>query len=103
AYATVAADGSYCEPLPVVSITTVDGQPATTTGPDGKPIEIAAPRCHQVVSPEVARAAVDATRCVTGDGAVTGGCGGWSTAPTVYPIVARPVAGKTGTTDNNRS
>jgi membrane peptidoglycan carboxypeptidase len=103
AYATVAADGSYCEPLPVLSITGPDGRPVTTTDAKAEPVEVAAPRCHQAVQPEVARAAVDAARCVTGYGAATGGCGGWSTAPQVYPLVKRPVAGKTGTTDNNRA
>jgi membrane peptidoglycan carboxypeptidase len=51
----------------------------------------------------VARAAVDAARCVTGYRAAAGDCGSWSTAPTVYPLVKRPVAGKTGTTDNNQA
>jgi membrane peptidoglycan carboxypeptidase len=102
AYATIAADGSYCEPLPVLSISDPDGAPVIMSG--DKPVEVAAARCHQVLRPEVARAAVDAARCVTGYGAATrGGCGGWSTAPTVYPQVKRPVAGKTGTTDNNQA
>jgi membrane carboxypeptidase/penicillin-binding protein len=51
----------------------------------------------------VARAAVDAARCVTGYGAVAGSCGGWSTAPAAYPNVGRPFAGKTGTTDDARA
>jgi membrane peptidoglycan carboxypeptidase len=55
------------------------------------------------VSVDAARAAADAARCVTGYGAAASGCGGWSTAPGVYGIVRRPVAGKTGTTDGNRS
>ena len=59
--------------------------------------------CSQVIRPEVARGAVDATRCVTGYGAAGGGCGGWSTAPDVYRAVGRPVGGKTGTTDDTRS
>jgi membrane peptidoglycan carboxypeptidase len=112
AYATIAADGSYCEPLPVVSVADATGKPVSATG---EPVntgagaagpgatEVAAPRCHAAVTPEVARAAVDATRCVTGYGAATGSCGGWSTAPNVYPLVKRPIAGKTGTTDDNRS
>ncbi len=103
AYATVAADGMYCEPLPVRSIVDADGRPATLTGPDGTPVEVAAPRCRQAVSAEVARGAADAARCVTGYGAAAGSCGGWSTAPEVYGIVKRPVAGKTGTTDSNRA
>jgi membrane peptidoglycan carboxypeptidase len=104
AYATIAADGSYCEPLPVLSITAPDA-PVTVPGakPGDKPVDVAAPRCRQVVRPEVARAAVDAARCVTGYRAAAGDCGSWSTAPTVYPLVKRPVAGKTGTTDNNQA
>jgi membrane peptidoglycan carboxypeptidase len=94
AYATVAADGRYCEPLPVLSITRPDGSTFT---------EATQPRCKQAVSTAVARAATDAARCVTGYGAARGGCGGWSTAPGVYGIVKRPVAGKTGTTDNTRA
>jgi len=103
AYATVAADGMYCEPLPVVSIVDRDGGTATVAGTDGKPVTVAAPRCRRAVTPDVARGAADAARCVTGYGAATGSCGGWSTAPQVYGIVKRPVAGKTGTTDSNRA
>jgi membrane peptidoglycan carboxypeptidase len=93
AYATLAADGLYCEASPVQSITDSTGQV----------IQAGAPNCHQVVRTEVARAAVDATRCTTGYGAAAGGCGGWSTAPGVYAAVGRPVGGKTGTTDDTRS
>ena len=99
AYATVAAEGKYCEPLPVRSITAADGRPVL--GSNGQPV--AAPRCFQVVSRDVARAAVDAARCVTGYGAAGGVCGGWSTAPGAYPVVGRPFAGKTGTTDDTRA
>jgi membrane peptidoglycan carboxypeptidase len=47
AYATLAADGSYCEPLPVTSITGPDGLPATYRTvvdgkPAGNPVEVAA-------------------------------------------------------------
>jgi membrane peptidoglycan carboxypeptidase len=104
AYATIAADGVYCEPLPVISITGPNGAPVTGP-PDkaGKRVEVAAPRCHRAVSVEVARAAVDAARCVTGYKAAAGNCGGWSTGSQVYATVKRPVAGKTGTTDDNRA
>jgi hypothetical protein len=51
----------------------------------------------------LARAAVDAARCVTGYKAAAGNCGGWSTGSQVYAMVKRPVAGKTGTTDDNRA
>jgi membrane carboxypeptidase/penicillin-binding protein len=104
AYATVAADGTYCQPLPVTSITDVEGKPATwKPADDAAPVEIAAPRCHRAISSEVARGALDAARCVTGYKAVMGDCGSWSTAPKVYKMVGRPVAGKTGTTDDNRA
>jgi len=99
AYATIAADGAYCPPLPALTITGADGRPALA--PDGRPVT--APRCTQAVRKEVARAAVDAARCVTGYGAATGSCGGWSTAPSTYHTVGRPFAGKTGTTDDARS
>jgi membrane peptidoglycan carboxypeptidase len=92
AYATLAGDGLYCEPSAVIGLTDSRGQ-AVAAGRN----------CHQAVRPEVARAAVDATRCVTGYNAATGGCGGWSTAPGVYASVGRPVGGKTGTTDDTRS
>jgi membrane peptidoglycan carboxypeptidase len=92
AYATVAADGKYCAPLPVVSVTASDGAVVTP-----------APACEQVISPDVARGALDAARCVTGYRAATGDCRGGGTAPGVYRTVGRPVAGKTGTTDDNRA
>lgn len=92
AYATVAADGKYCAPLPVISVVSTDGSQA-------KP----APACEQVISADVARAALDAARCVTGYQAATGDCRGSGTAPGVYKVVGRPVAGKTGTTDDSRA
>ena len=104
AYATIAGDGLFCEPLPVLSISNPDGSPAVWTK-DGAQIEAAKPRCHQAVTEDVAHAAADAARCVTGFGASVGAgaCGGWSTAPGVYGDVGRPVAGKTGTTDDTRA
>jgi membrane peptidoglycan carboxypeptidase len=97
-FATVAAEGAYCEPLPVRSIKNRDGTNATFQGK-----LIAAPRCHRAFSPDVARAATDAASCVTGYGAAKGSCGGWQTSPMVYATLHRPVAGKSGTTDNNRT
>jgi membrane peptidoglycan carboxypeptidase len=93
AYATVAAQGRYCPATPVLSIKDFSGTP----------IAAATPACRQAVRPQVARAAIDAARCVTGYHAARGGCGSWSTAPDVYRSVGRPVAGKTGTTDDTRS
>lgn len=93
AYATFAADGVYCEPSPVLSI----------TDSEGRPVAAADKKCEQVMSEEVARGVVDASRCVTGYRAARGSCGGWSTAPGVYRQVGRPVGGKTGTTDDTRA
>ncbi|WBB79583.1 transglycosylase domain-containing protein [Micromonospora sp. WMMD882] len=103
AYAAVSADGRYCEAIPVLSITTRDGAPATYRTASGLQREVAKPRCRQVVSADTARAATDAARCPTGDTPARGSCGGWSTADSVRGTVGRPVAGKTGTTDSTRS
>ncbi|GIJ52170.1 penicillin-binding protein [Virgisporangium aliadipatigenens] len=92
AYATVAAEGMYCEPLPVETIAL----------PGAEPVRVE-PTCRRAVSEDVARGALDAARCVTGYRAAGGDCGGWSTAPGVYKQVGRPIAGKTGTTDDNRA
>ncbi|GAB1645540.1 transglycosylase domain-containing protein [Krasilnikovia sp. MM14-A1259] len=97
-FATVAAQGLYCEPIPVSAITNPDG---TSTAYQG--VAVAWPRCHQALTRAVARAATDAARCVTGYGAARGSCGGWSTSPMVYGVLRRPVAGKSGTTDSNRT
>jgi membrane peptidoglycan carboxypeptidase len=94
AYATFAADGVYCEPLPVLRITDATGREFDAA---------TAPDCHQAVRRQVARGVIDAARCVTGYGAAAGPCGGWSTAPGVHGMVGRPVAGKTGTTDDTRA
>lgn len=103
AYAVAAADGRYCEPMPVVSIKDQDGNEVMHEDPKGETVPLAQPRCEQAISPDTARAATDAALCVTGSGAARGGCGGWSTAEPVAGIVGRPVAGKTGTTEYNRA
>jgi membrane peptidoglycan carboxypeptidase len=97
-FATLAAEGNYCETLPVQAIKNRDGSNAKYHGK-----LIAAPRCHRVISANVARAATDAAACVTGYGASSGDCGGWETSPMVYATLKRPVAGKSGTTDSNRT
>ena len=97
-FATLAAKGKYCTPLPVRAISTRDGKPATYKGK-----RVAEPRCRQALRPAVAEAATDAARCVTGYGAARGGCGDWETSPMVYATMRRPVAGKSGTTDSNRT
>lgn len=103
AYAVGAADGRYCEPLPVRSVRNPDGDEVTWSNSDDETVPVADPRCKQAVDEDVARAATDAARCVTGDGASRGSCGGSSTAEEVHATVGRPVAGKTGTTDDNRT
>ncbi|HEX2771618.1 MAG TPA: penicillin-binding transpeptidase domain-containing protein, partial [Micromonosporaceae bacterium] len=92
AYATLAADGKHCEPIPVQEI----------RGQDGKKLDVANPRCNQAVSTEVARAAIDAARCPVGDRSATSKCNGTTARPT-RGIVGRPVAGKTGTTDHDKT
>jgi membrane peptidoglycan carboxypeptidase len=93
AYATLAADGVYCEATPIISITDSRGQPVAAGNP----------KCSQVISADVARAAVDVTRCPPGGQPFAGSCGGWSTAPGIAAAVGRPMGGKTGTTDNTRA
>jgi membrane peptidoglycan carboxypeptidase len=91
AYATVAADGVYCKPLPVLSV----------TGPNGDRFHAADPACHRAISADVARAATDAARCPVSQQSAFGRCNG-GTAPNVGAIFAgRPVAGKTGSSENN--
>ncbi|MGH8795039.1 MAG: transglycosylase domain-containing protein [Stackebrandtia sp.] len=93
AYATVAAEGVYCKPTPILKA--IDAE--------GKEMQETAPQCRQEVSKKVARGAADAMRCVTGYKAAKGDCGPWGTASQVYKDLNRPVAGKTGTTDSNRA
>jgi membrane peptidoglycan carboxypeptidase len=90
AYATLAADGLYCAPTPVKEI--ID-----TT--NGNKLDVANPNCKQVVSKDVARAAIDAARCPVGDQSAFGKCAG-GTASNARGKVGKELAGKTGTTDN---
>ncbi|MBM2614688.1 transglycosylase domain-containing protein [Actinoplanes sp. LDG1-06] len=92
AYATLAADGKYCDPTPIEQITTRDNEK----------LDIGKPHCVQATSVDVARAALDAARCPVGDRARTGSCGG-ATARQVRGVVDHPVFGKTGTTDRDRT
>ncbi|PWR09362.1 glycosyl transferase [Micromonospora acroterricola] len=93
AYATLAADGKYCEPTPVQEI----------RDPEGRKLDVANPRCEKRFSTEVARAAVDAARCPVGDNSKTSKCGSSRTAAVVKGIVDAPVAGKSGTTDSEKT
>jgi membrane peptidoglycan carboxypeptidase len=91
AYATLGAEGRYCAPTPIASITDGSGRKL----PDGQP------SCTQAISPDVARAAADAARCPVGQQSAYGRCDG-STAGAVNGIMGgRAVAGKTGSSDHN--
>ncbi|GIF77117.1 penicillin-binding protein [Asanoa siamensis] len=92
AYATLAADGTYCEPNPVVEI----------VAPDGAKLDVANSRCRKALDVQVARAAVDAARCPLGDRSSTSRCTG-ATAGNVRDVVGFPVAGKSGTTDGEKT
>ncbi|MGW3887590.1 penicillin-binding protein [Micromonospora chokoriensis] len=92
AYATLAADGKYCEPIPVQEI----------RDPEGNKLDIANPRCEKRFSTDVARAAVDAARCPLGDRSSSSKCAG-ATAGNVRGDVGYPVAGKSGTTDSEKT
>ncbi len=91
AYATLGADGRYCDPLPVLSIRDAHG----------REVSAANPNCRTAVAPDIARAALDAGRCPVGEQSAFGMCDG-GTAPEVGSIMGgRPIAGKTGSTENN--
>ncbi|GIF77450.1 penicillin-binding protein [Asanoa siamensis] len=92
AYATLAADGKHCQPTPVVQI--VDHS--------GAELDVGEPRCDRAVSNEVARGAIDIARCPVGDQSASNECRG-ATAGGVHGVVGHPVAGKTGTTDSDRT
>ncbi|HEU5111099.1 MAG TPA: transglycosylase domain-containing protein, partial [Micromonosporaceae bacterium] len=92
AYATLAADGKYCEPIPVEAI----------RDHGGNKLDVANPRCEQRIKPEVARSAIDAARCPIGDGSKTDRCDG-GTYMDAHGIVDKPIAGKTGTTDGEKT
>jgi membrane peptidoglycan carboxypeptidase len=91
AYATIGAKGMYCSPLPVVSI----------TGPDGKPVDAGKPSCKQTISPDVAAAATSAARCPVGQNSQAGRCDGGTATQVGNTLGSRPVAGKTGSSEDN--
>jgi membrane peptidoglycan carboxypeptidase len=91
-YATMAGDGMYCEPTPVVEIKTNKGEK----------LDAAAPRCTRATSANVARAALDAARCPVGDQSQFGKCNG-ATARAAKAKIQHPIFGKTGTTDRDKT
>lgn len=95
AYATIAARGKHCEPLPVTKIVDRNGKENP---------QAVAKKCTQATTPEVADAAADAARCPVGDKerSVCQRNNG-VTASNVGTGIDRPVAGKSGTTDDTNS
>lgn len=89
AYATLAADGLYCTPTPIESVRNIRNEE----------LSVGALQCEKVLDTEVARAAIDASRCPVGDRSSVSKCEG-GTASDSKRIVGKPVAGKTGTSDN---
>ncbi len=89
AYATLANDGTYCAPLPVNQVKDLAG----------RTVDVAQPNCHQAVTPDVARGAMDVARCPVGDQTVYKKCDG-GTVTAAHDTVGHPLAGKTGTTDH---
>ncbi|BCL12716.1 hypothetical protein GCM10017556_04550 [Micromonospora sagamiensis] len=91
AYATVAAEGTYCAPLPVLSV----------AGPDGTKLPAGDPSCRRVLDADVARAATDAARCPVGQDPAYGRCTGGTAAAADRIVDGRPLAGKSGTSDQD--
>jgi membrane peptidoglycan carboxypeptidase len=92
-FATLAADGVYCEPTPIETIHNFKKEK----------LDISNAKCEQRFDPEVARAAIDMARCPVGETSQVGGRCGGSTAGDSKRIIGRPIAGKTGTADNKSS
>jgi membrane peptidoglycan carboxypeptidase len=82
AFGTLANQGVHCAPFSIAKI----------VGPDGRTLYNHKPDCHQVIEQGIANQVVDMLRAV-----VTGGTG------TAAALPGRPVAGKTGTTDDYKS
>jgi membrane peptidoglycan carboxypeptidase len=93
AYATVAAEGTYCAPSPVLSI----------TDQTGAKVAAADPSCKRVIDPDVARAATDAARCPVGQQSAFGKCDGGTGTVAASILGGRPLAGKTGSSENNQT
>ncbi len=97
AYATVAAEGLYCTPIPVAQIFEQSGKELKGVGDK---------QCKQVVSQDIARVAADIARCPVYDqgglGKCSGGTATLASRATVKQIVGNyPLIGKTGTADSN--
>jgi membrane peptidoglycan carboxypeptidase len=82
AYATFAADGMYCEPISIVSATTLAG----------KPVSVPKPSCDQALDENVARGVTKALEGVIQHGTAAG-----------IQKLGRPEAGKTGTSNRSQA
>jgi membrane peptidoglycan carboxypeptidase len=82
AFGTLANQGVHCTPFSIARI----------VGPNGKTLVSRKPNCSQVIDRGIANQTVDILRTV-----VTGGTG------TAAAVPGHPVAGKTGTTNDNAS
>ncbi|MEV1333574.1 transglycosylase domain-containing protein [Micromonospora costi] len=91
AYATVASEGMYCTPLPVVSVKNAKGET----------VPVSDPSCKRVLDTDVARAATDAARCPVGQQSAYGQCNGGTATSVTQILDGRPVAGKTGSSEEN--
>ena len=79
AFATFAANGTYCEPIALLQVLDADGQPLPVPSPD----------CRQVLEPRIAAAMNFALGHV------------WEGTARGLGGIGRPSAGKTGTTSQN--
>jgi membrane peptidoglycan carboxypeptidase len=86
----VASGGSYCTPLPV----------SAGTDRQGHRMAIG-PQCHRVLDPDIANAAADAARCPVGQQSAYHRCNGGTARQVAALFGGRPVAGKTGSTEDN--
>lgn len=93
AYATVAAEGIYCEPMPILEL----------RAPGGANLDVAEPRCSRALDKEVARAAVDMARCPVGSGSSISRCAPPGTAEVARGIIGHPIIGKSGTSEYERT
>jgi membrane peptidoglycan carboxypeptidase len=82
AFGTLANQGIHCTPFSIAKI----------VGPDGKTLFSRKPDCHEAIDRGIANQVVDILRSV-----VSGGTG------TAAAVPGRPVAGKTGTTDDYKN
>lgn len=82
-FATLAADGKYCPPTPIESITKANAK---------KPMKISLPACKQVLDKDIARGVTNLLKAPILEG----------TATNARLAGGRMAAGKTGTTDKHR-